>query len=265
MHAFGIADGAKEASTEDAFFSQSVQRTGAIVRRSKTEYKVINELKKGIDGRESRSVRSCVCVCVMLRSLCVHNSIDQLSHAAHSTYVTQGIRTFMTTDSKGVRTVLKQYDMSVAGVLQLLDNEVSVRKRLTGHPSIDAVESVFIDGQNAFATMRATDSGSLVDWLETNPSEYERVRVFKLVGRPLSSSYPTRTLFLTELTLCTEQIMQSLEWIHNHGVVHGNLKPTNILMHKPNGLFVYVISSIPLSVCMVMCHHVRVCCAANLF
>ena len=109
-----------------------------------------------------------------------------------------------------LRTVaLKVADPAVTsqpGFLEQFQQEAKIIARLE-HPHILPVYDVGEDGGHFYLVMRLVTEGTLKDWLHREPTRT-----------------PAAALALAQ------QVLPALEYAHQHGVVHRDVKPSNVLM-----------------------------------
>mmetsp|Transcript_7394 Transcript_7394/g.18811 ORF Transcript_7394/g.18811 Transcript_7394/m.18811 type:complete len:1283 (+) Transcript_7394:321-4169(+) len=100
--------------------------------------------------------------------------------------------------------VLKEIALNNEAARKVFENEVSLLWKLR-HPAIIKVEAIFYEGLRAYIQMPYVDQGTLRQWLLSNPKPWEVQSVFR-------------------------QLVQGLAYMHDHGIVHRDIKMDNVLM-----------------------------------
>jgi serine/threonine protein kinase len=100
--------------------------------------------------------------------------------------------------------VLKEIALNNEAARKVFENEVILLWKLD-HPAIIKVDAIFYEGLRAYIQMPYIDRGTLGQWLASNPKPWEVQSVFR-------------------------QLVQGLAFMHDHGVVHRDIKMDNVLM-----------------------------------
>eukprot|EP00898_Chlorokybus_atmophyticus_P005482 jgi/Chlat1/5935/Chrsp4S06260 len=104
--------------------------------------------------------------------------------------------------------VLKELPLSDESARKVFENEVTLLWKLH-HPAIITVEAAFYDGLRAYIQTPYIDGGTMGQWLLKGPKPWEVQSAFR-------------------------QLLQGLSYVHDHGVVHRDMKLDNVLMAKDN-------------------------------
>lgn len=105
--------------------------------------------------------------------------------------------------------ILKKYSIND---LSQCRKEARLLHRLN-HPNIAQIEALFVDKESengvisSYLQMPYYEGGNLKQWLEKNPSV----------------TLPRKQIILRE-------ILRGIEYLHDHGIIHSDIKPQNILM-----------------------------------
>ena len=100
--------------------------------------------------------------------------------------------------------VLKEIALNDEAARKVFENEVGLLWKLK-HPAIVKVDAVFYEGLRAYIQMPYISQGTLGQWLASNPKPWKVQSVFR-------------------------QLVQGLAFMHDHGIVHRDIKMDNILM-----------------------------------
>lgn len=97
--------------------------------------------------------------------------------------------------------------MKRAGMTQRVTNEVEIHWQLD-HPSILSLYSYFEDSTNVYLVMELCQQGELYKYIQKR-------------GQPLSENEARGVL---------KSIVRGLEYLHSHGIIHRDLKLSNLLL-----------------------------------
>jgi polo-like kinase 4 len=92
-------------------------------------------------------------------------------------------------------------------------NEVEIHWQLR-HPSILELLTYFEDSTNVYLVMELCPNGELFKFIQTRQ-------------RPLSESEARKVL---------EEVVEGLKYLHGHGIIHRDLKLSNLLLTKDLGV-----------------------------
>lgn len=112
----------------------------------------------------------------------------------------------------GQRVVLKKF---AASERHRLEREVSAMLQLRS-PYVLAPQLVFSDADSFYLQLQRCDGGSLADWIIASKTQ----------ARPLS-----------EMLTLIRKMALGLQAVHSVGIVHGDVKPSNVLLHAGDPLW----------------------------